>query len=192
MYLIVWLGNPWPEYATTKHNIGWIAMDLLLDRMQICPKRSYDKDAKAEVWIQEIDNSTFDTDIWWDKDKLIRVKPQTYMNLSWGSVAYLSRYYKVPPSKILVLHDDLDLEVGKIKYKPKWSSWWQNGIKDIINKLWTQEFYRIKIGIGRPTNPWYDIVRYVLSKLSKSELKILDENIPIIFKSLQLFLQWKC
>lgn len=190
MYLIVWLGNPGPEYANTKHNIGWIAMDMLLDHMQVCPIWSYDKNAKAETRVQDVDGSSFD--IWWDKDKLIRVKPQTYMNLSGGSVAYLSRYYKIPSSKILVIHDDLDLEIGKIKYKPKWSSWWQNGIKDIINKLWTQDFYRVKIGIGRPSNPWYDIVRYVLSKVDKSELKSLEENISLIYKNLELFLQGKC
>ncbi len=192
MYLIVWLGNPWSEYANTKHNIGWIAMDLLINHIQIRPKRSYNKDARAEVWIQDIDDTTFNADVWWYKDKLIRVKPQTYMNLSGISISYLSKYYRIPTSKILIIHDDLDLEVGRIKYKPKWSSWWQNGIKDIINKLWTQEFYRIKIGIGRPDYQWHDIVKYVLSKVNKSELEVLKENIPIIFKSLQLFLQWKC
>jgi PTH1 family peptidyl-tRNA hydrolase len=158
MKLIVGLGNPGVKYKNTRHNIGFIILD------------NYVQDNK---WIQDKDALIVTTLI--DGNKVLFVKPQTYMNLSGRCVARLVKYYKILPEDILVIHDDLDLP--KLKYRVKYnsSSGGHNGINDIINALGTKAFTRLKIGIGH--EPYEDIKDYVLGKLSKDELTLLKNDI---------------
>lgn len=114
------------------------------------------------------------------------------MNLSGNSIQPILHFYKLPTTQLLVIHDDLDLPFGEIKYKPKGSSGGQNGIKDIINKLGTQDFFRLKIGIGRPANKEHEVIDRVLSKLTAQELDARQKQIPSIITTLGLFVQGKC
>ena len=122
------------------------------------------------------------------KDTIL-FKPTTYMNLSGDAVIPLLNFYKLDPKKdVIVLSDDLDMEFGKVRYRAKGSHGGQNGLRDIIAKLGTDEFARIKIGIGR--NPQYEVVDWVLSKFTKSEQALLSEEIfPEVEKRLEEWLQ---
>lgn len=110
-----------------------------------------------------------------DGEKLILLKPTTYMNLSWESVAKLASYYKIDPkTDILVLVDDLDMDFAKVRTRAQWSAGGQNGLKSLIEHLATDEFHRVKIGIGR--DPRYEVSDWVLSKLQKGELEVLKNE----------------
>jgi PTH1 family peptidyl-tRNA hydrolase len=158
MLLIAWLGNPWNEYDNTRHNAGFLVVDALREeRMGSEWKRH--KDSKSLV---------SECRLW--SQKILLIKPQTYMNRSWLSIWYWTRFYKIDTSDILVIHDDIDLPPQRLKLKKWGSSWWQNGIKDAIAKLWTQDFWRLKCGIWRPINPKFAVHDYVLGKMEWDEL----------------------
>lgn len=156
MKLIVGLGNPGKEYESTRHNIGFMIIDKFLGDIKYKEKFSglyYEKDMG---------------------EKVIFLKPQTFMNNSGFCVKKFVDYYKISPENILVIHDDLDLEVGKIKYKINSSSGGHNGIKSIINNLKTQNFIRLKIGISSTNKD--QIIDYVLGKFSKKEIDEINVN----------------
>lgn len=154
MKLIVGLGNPGKEYNNTRHNIGFMALDNYITGIE-WKENSY-------AYYINIKN---------DKTNTLFIKPKTYMNLSGNAVNYFVNYYKINVADILVIQDDLDLELGKIKIKYNSSSGGHNGIKSIIENLHTQEFLRLKIGISKPNS---NIINYVLDKFSKSELDLLN------------------
>lgn len=163
-YLIIGLGNPGQKYENTKHNAGFIALDYFASQ----------------------NNFIFNADIFegifhklkYDEKEVFFLKPQTFMNLSGDCVVKFINFYKIDIKNILVVYDDLDLPIGKIKIKKNGSSGGQNGIKDIIKKLGTEEIKRIKIGIGRPKNKNDSITNYVLSKIS-------NEDQPLFLKSIK-------
>lgn len=158
MYLIVWLGNPWSEYRQTRHNVGFLFLDYLREKLGF----EDFKDSKFKLLISE---GTF------AGEKTILLKPLTYMNLSGESVADLINFYKIPPENFIVIYDDMDLEeFGKIRFRDKGQSGGHNGIKSITKCLGTEEFKRIKIGIGKKQ---FDAANWVLSKFSKEELENL-------------------
>lgn len=161
MKLFIFLGNPWPQYHFTKHNI-WFLIGDELAKTRNCPDRSLDKQSKA---------LTTSTNYKWEK--IILAKPQTFMNLSGQSVSSLLWYYKLTASDIVVIHDDIDLPLETTRRKIGGSSGGQNGIKDIIQKIGTDQFARVKIGIGRPAHPGADIADYVLSKLPHETIEHL-------------------
>ncbi len=138
--MVVGLGNPGPRYAATRHNIGFQCLELLARRHNIALDKMQLKGMVGQGWVSRGDA----------RAKVILVKPLTFMNLSGESVAPLARFYQVDPADMLVIHDDLDLESGKLRLRPGGSSGGQNGIKSIIEKLGTQEFGRARVGIGRP------------------------------------------
>lgn len=156
MKIIVWLWNPWIEYRETRHNIGFLFVDYLRDYWGF----EEFKDSRFKAIISE----------WTIKwEKIILLKPITYMNLSWESVVGIINYYKLDPKKdLLVIYDDLSMEFGKIRSRNKWSSGWHNGIKSIISHFGHEEFQRIKIGIWK--DPKFETSDWVLSKFSKNEL----------------------
>ena len=131
MKLIVGLGNPGKEYVNTRHNVGFIVLDYYLGHVKY--------KEKFNGLYYELDKG----------EKIIFLKPQTFMNNSGDCVKKFVDYYKIDSNDILIIHDDLDLEIGKIKYKYNSSSGGHNGIKSIINMLGTQEFLRLKIGISK-------------------------------------------
>jgi PTH1 family peptidyl-tRNA hydrolase len=156
--MIVGLGNPGPRYAATRHNIGFQTLELLAKRHTIALDKMQHKAMTGQGWISRGG----------ERAKVILVKPLTFMNLSGESVAPLARFYQVEPSDILVIHDDLDLESGKLRLRPGGSSGGQNGIKSIIEKLGTQEFGRMRVGIGRPPGRM-DPAAWVLQDFSAAE-----------------------
>lgn len=163
MKLLIFLGNPWPQYELTKHNIWFLIGDHIAYRWD------------CEEWSTHNAGKSLMTSTIQEGEKVILIKPQTYMNLSGQSAAYWCWFYKILPKDIIVIHDDIDLPAGTIRYKFWGNSWGQNGIKDIIQKLWTDQFSRVKIGIWRPDHPWYSVADYVLSKLPTTELDMLGD-----------------
>ena len=154
MYLIVGLGNPGTEYAATRHNIGFDMVTYLSDKYRI-PMSG--KEGKAIVGKGLIEGQ-----------KVMLAQPQTYMNLSGESVRALMDYYKLSEEDVIILYDDISMPVGQVRIRPKGSAGGHNGIKSIIQHLGTQEFPRIKIGVGdKPVNG--DLVKHVLGRFSKEE-----------------------
>lgn len=135
-YMIVGLGNPGREYENTRHNIGWMALDELARRYSVTYDESQHKAILAKTTIQG--------------ERVLLVKPQTYMNLSGQAVQPLASFYKVNPDRILVVNDDLDIDFGALRLRKKGSAGGQKGLADILNRMGTQEIARVRIGIGRP------------------------------------------
>lgn len=158
-YLIVGLGNPGFQYEKTKHNVGFEVIDSLCKKLNIS-------------LLSNKFNGIYSKFILDNKEVYIS-KPQTYMNLSGEFVSKFINFYKIPISNVLVVYDDLDSEIGKLKVKKKGSSGGQNGIKNIINLLKTEEIKRIKIGISRPEKN-ISISGYVLSKFRIEDRPTID------------------
>lgn len=158
--LIVGLGNPGGEYEHTRHNVGFDALDLLAQDLGL----DWEKDKKSKALVARRGSA------------IILVKPQTFMNLSGQSVARLAGFYKVPKDGILVVYDDVDTPLGKIKFKPKGSAGGHNGIKSIIQCIGTDEFPRLKIGIGASGGKG-QMTSHVLGRFSEEEQPIVDETL---------------
>ena len=160
MKLIVGLGNPGKQYEKTRHNTGFLMVDYLANDLGI----SFDKNkCKANYGIYNFKG-----------DKIIIAKPQTYMNLSGEAVASLMHYYDIDVQDLIVVHDDLDLPVGKLRLRRKGSSGGQKGMANIIEHLGTEDINRIRIGISNDKQ--MDTVDYVLGKLNKDDMKIMNET----------------
>ena len=166
MYIIVGLGNPGARYVNTRHNIGFDVIDALCAKFDIKLNKSKFKAIFGEGKI--------------GGERVVIAKPQTFMNLSGEAVQELKAWYKTENSEIIIVYDDVSLPVGKLRVRPKGSAGGHNGIKSIILTLNTDEFPRVKIGVGAPPNPDYDLADYVLGKFSKSEI---DELIPVAVRA---------
>lgn len=158
-WLIVGLGNPGPEYAKTRHNVGFRCLDLLAETLGV----RVDK-AKFQGLYGQTD---------YHGNRLYLLKPLTYMNLSGRSVLQLSAFFQVPPQRIIVLFDDISLEPGRLRVRPNGSAGGHNGIKSIIAELGSQEFPRVKLGVGAKPHPDFDLAAWVLSTFSAQEEKAL-------------------
>ena len=163
-WLIVGLGNPGPEYAKTRHNVGFRCLDLLAEKLGV----RVDK-AKFQGLYGQTD---------YHGNRLYLLKPLTYMNLSGRSVLQLSAFFQVPPQRIIVLFDDISLEPGRLRVRPNGSAGGHNGIKSIIAELGSQEFPRVKIGVGAKPTPEYDLADWVLSSFSAQDEKALAVSLP--------------
>ena len=161
-WLIVGLGNPGKDYAKTRHNCGFRVIDLLAQELGC----KIDKAKFQGLYGQVVHNGR----------KLFLLKPQTYMNLSGASVLQLSAYFSIPPQRIIVIFDDITLNVGRLRVRPDGSAGGHNGIKNIIAHLGSENFRRIKIGVGAKPNGW-DLADFVLSRFTPSERKSIDEAI---------------
>ena len=159
-WLIVGLGNPGPEYAKTRHNVGFRCLDLLAETLGV----RVDK-AKFQGLYGQTD---------YHGNRLYLLKPLTYMNLSGRSVLQLSAFFQVPPQRIIVLFDDISLEPGRLRVRPNGSAGGHNGIKSIIAELGSQEFPRVKLGVGAKPHPDFDLAAWVLSTFSAQEEKALS------------------
>lgn len=153
MYLVIGLGNPGKEYENNRHNVGFDVIDLLADKYNIDVNR---QKFKGVYGVGNISGK-----------KVYLLKPQTYMNLSGESVRAIMDYYKIPLENIVVIYDDISLDVGKIRLRKKGSAGGHNGIKNMIEHLSTNEFPRIKIGVGVPDIA--GIVNHVLGNFSKDD-----------------------
>lgn len=158
-WLIVGLGNPGSEYEKTRHNCGFRAIEVLAQKLGC-----------------KIDKLKFQglyTQVSYQGKKLYLLKPQTYMNLSGRSVLQLSAYFRIPPENIIVLFDDISLPPGRLRIRANGSAGGHNGIKSIIQELGSQDFPRVKIGVGAKPHPDYDLADWVLSTFSAGEEKEL-------------------
>ena len=160
MILIAGLGNPGKEYENTRHNAGFLVLDTLAQKLgaDLSERKHRALCGKAVIGGQ----------------KVILLKPQTYMNSSGESIRAAADYYKVPPEDILVVYDDISLAPGQLRIRAKGSAGGHNGIKSIIAHLGTQEFPRVKVGIGEKP-PRMDLADYVLGHFSSGEKKIIEE-----------------
>ena len=158
-WLIVGLGNPGKDYAHTRHNVGFRALDILADKLSC----KVDKGKFQGLYGQAT----------YGGRKIFLLKPQTYMNLSGRSVLQLSAYFNIPPQRIIVLFDDISLVPGRLRVRADGSAGGHNGIKSIIAEVGSQDFPRVKIGVGGKAHPEQDLADHVLSGFSSLEEKAL-------------------
>ncbi len=156
MYIIVGLGNPGAQYAGTRHNIGFDALDYLAAQYRIPVQKVKHKSLIGEGLMQG--------------EKILLVKPQTFMNLSGEAVQSIMAFYKVPPEQLIVLYDDIDLQIGKLRIRPSGSAGTHNGMRSIVSSLGTEAFSRVRMGVGKPPAGW-NLADYVLSRFSEDERK---------------------
>ena len=173
MYLIAGLGNPSKTYEGTRHNVGFSMIDVIGNKFDIDVTT---KKHKALVGRGMIDGM-----------RVILAKPQTYMNLSGESIREIADFYKIEPENIIIIYDDISLDVGQLRIRKKGSAGGHNGVKNIIAHLGTQEFPRIKVGIGNKPEGW-DLADYVLSRYSKAEQEALEEAAEGVVGALKLML----
>ena len=175
MFLIAGLGNPTKQYEHTRHNIGFDVIDAIADKYNISIS---DKNHKALCGKGVIEGT-----------KVVLAKPQTFMNLSGESVAELINYYKMDPeTELLVIFDDISLDPGNIRIRKKGSAGGHNGIKNIIAQTGTQNFMRIKVGVGEKPNGW-DLADYVLSRFDKNDRELVEEAITHAVTATQMILR---
>ncbi len=163
MYLAAGLGNPGDQYKMTRHNIGFEVIDYMARENKVKIKKLKFKGIYGEMNICG--------------EKLILLKPQTYMNLSGESVSQYCSFFKIPPEKVIIICDDISLPAGKIRIRTKGSAGGHNGLKSIIQCLSSDAFMRIKIGVGAPENEGYDLADYVLGRFTKDEIPVLEKSI---------------
>lgn len=177
MKLIVWLWNPWDQYKNTRHNIWFTMLDEFVNS-------------------NNLDNFSYDNKYWWetfttiiDWKKIVFLKPMEYMNRSWWAVSKLANFFKIESKDILVIHDEIDLPTWTIKLKFGWWLAGHNWLKDIAQKLWTQDFWRIRIGVDRPAE-WVQlsVADYVLWNFKKEEIWIIKDKYLDIEKFIFEFL----
>lgn len=161
MYLIVGLGNPEEEYSKTRHNMGFNVVNKIAKEYNI----ELNKNKFQGLYESGIIEG----------EKVILIKPQTYMNLSGNCVKEVSDFYKIESENILVIYDDMDIEAGKIKLRKKGSAGGHNGMKSIIQMLGTEEFPRIRVGIGRPKHNG-DEINYVVGAIPEDEIPRLKDG----------------
>lgn len=159
-WLIAGLGNPGDRYAETRHNIGFQATYLLEDLLKIrCNRAKFHAMYGQGTWAGQ---------------SVLLMRPQTFMNASGESVAEAARFYKIPPERCIIIFDDISLEPGRIRVRRDGSAGGHNGIKSIIAQLGSQDFPRVKVGVGAKPHPDYDLADWVLSTFSAQERKVLE------------------
>ncbi|MDE5863380.1 MAG: aminoacyl-tRNA hydrolase [Lachnospiraceae bacterium] len=173
MKLIVGLGNPTVKYDKTRHNVGFEVIDRLVDKYNIPLDVSKHKGIYGKGKIEGL--------------TVILLKPMTYMNLSGESIREVANYYKILPEDIIVIYDDINLDVGRLRIREKGSAGGHNGIKNIISQLGTEEFPRIRIGVGMKP-PKMELVDYVLSRFSQEEQSLMDQGYERACEALKLLL----
>ncbi|SUN25308.1 Peptidyl-tRNA hydrolase [Streptococcus agalactiae] len=173
--MIVGLGNPGSKYNDTKHNIGFMAVDRIVKKLDV--NFTEDKNFKAEIGSDFING-----------EKIYFIKPTTFMNNSGIAVKALITYYNISIKDMIIIYDDLDMEVGKIRFRQKGSAGGHNGIKSIIAHLGTQEFDRIKVGIGRP-NGRMTVINHVLGKFDKNDEIMISNTLDKVDNAVNYYLQ---
>lgn len=160
-WLVVGLGNPGSKYENTRHNMGFLALDILAEK----EKLKFNK-LRFKAWTATAELGG---------EKVLVMKPQTYMNLSGESVGEAARFYKIPPEHVLVISDDISIGAGKLRIRPSGSAGGHNGLKSIIQHLGSDQFPRIKVGVGSPQHAEHDIVDWVIGKPMGEDAKVLTQ-----------------
>ncbi|NMA85196.1 MAG: aminoacyl-tRNA hydrolase [Epulopiscium sp.] len=170
MYAVVGLGNPGLKYEGTRHNIGFEVVEYLASRQNIEINKGKHKGLIGEGKIHG--------------KKVVLVQPQTYMNLSGRCVQEVAQWYKILPERVIVVYDDISLDLGDLRIRGKGSAGGHNGMKDIIAHLGTQDFPRVRVGIGEKPPRW-DLADYVLQRFSKQELEIVSPTITLASEAIE-------
>ncbi len=162
-WLLVCLGNPGREYEGTRHNIGFLTADAL--------------ERREGVKINKLRYRALTGEFRAGGQRVLVLKPQTYMNLSGESVKLAGGFYKIPPDHVLVVSDDVALPLGKLRIRAGGSAGGHNGLKNIIAHLGTDQFPRIRVGVGAPEHPDHEMIDWVIGKFSPAERKVVDEAV---------------
>ena len=161
-WLIVFLGNPGLRYEGTRHNAGFMASDAMAKKQGVAINRVRFKALTAQCVIAG--------------ETVLLMKPQTYMNLSGEAVAQAARFYKIPAQRVIVISDEISLPIGKLRVRAKGSAGGHNGLKSIISALGTDEFPRIRLGVGAPPHPDYDMADWVLSGFKNQDAELMAQS----------------
>ena len=176
-HIVAGLGNPGQEYASTRHNAGFMAIDSIADKCGVKIDR-----LKFRALVTEADIGGVRT---------LLMKPQTFMNSSGEAIGEAAAFYKIPAENILILHDEISFEPGKNRIRRKGSAGGHNGLKSIIASLGSDAFPRIKIGVGQKPTPEYDLVSWVLGKFHTDELNKIKEQFDSVYSAVELILAGK-
>lgn len=171
-YIIVGLGNPGRQYENTRHNAGFIAMDYIADKLGVKINKIKFKSTVGETNIAG--------------KRCLLMKPSTFMNLSGQAVTEAMNFYKIPPQRTVIMSDDISLDVGTIRIRRKGSDGGQKGLQNIIYLSGSDEFPRVKIGIGKKPHPEYDLKDWVLSRFTDKDKKLISERLPDILGAVEL------
>ena len=171
-FMVVGLGNPGAKYEKTRHNVGFIAADAIAARLGVKIDRARYNALTAEITL--------------DGARGILMKPQTFMNNSGVAVREAARFYNIPPEKIIVLHDEISFEPGLFRIRRKGSAGGHNGLKSIIEHIGSQDFPRIKLGVGQKPHPDYDLADWVLSKMPEEDMNKFTDRLEDVYSSVRL------
>lgn len=173
MFLVAGLGNPGAQYADTRHNIGFMAVDEIFNRY------------KFSAFKEKFDALASQGQI--GTEKVLLIKPQTFMNLSGNAIVKAAFFYKILPENIIVIHDDIDLALGQLKAKIGGGSGGHNGLKSTDSQI-TPNYNRIRIGVGHPSGKGPEVADYVLGHFSKSEKQIIDKCIGCVPQAVEILI----
>ena len=174
-YIVVGLGNPGIQYEKTRHNVGFLSIDY------IC------KQNNIKLNLNKFDGTYGYTNF--KENKVLFLKPQTFMNKSGECVLKIMSYYKVPPERIILVFDDISLSIGKIRIRRSGTHGGHNGVRNIMDLLSTSNFPRVKIGVGERPNEDWDLADWVLSKFSKEENNIIEGTLKDVENSIKLIIE---
>ena len=171
-FIIAGLGNPGQQYQKTRHNVGFVAVDYIAAKLGIKIDRAKFHSLVAEAKIGEV--------------RVLLMKPETYMNNSGVAIGEAAAFYKIPAERVLVLHDEISFDPGLMRIRRKGSAGGHNGLKSIIAHLASEEFPRVKIGVGKKPTPEYDLADWVLGKLPKDDSDKIDARLGDIYAAAEL------
>lgn len=171
-FIIAGLGNPGAQYEKTRHNVGFVAIDYIADKLGVRIDRAKFHSLTAEAKIGEV--------------RVLLMKPETFMNNSGVAIGEAASFYKIPPERVLVLHDEVSFDPGMLRIRRKGSAGGHNGLKSIIAHLSSEDFPRVKIGVGKKPTPEYDLADWVLGKLPKADSELIDSKRESILDAARL------
>ena len=166
-FIIAGLGNPGTQYQKTRHNVGFVAVDYIAAKLGVKIDRAKFHALVAEAKIGDV--------------RVLLMKPETYMNNSGVAIGEAASFYKIPPERVLVLHDEISFEPGLMRIRRKGSAGGHNGLKSIIAHLSSEDFPRVKIGVGKKPTPEYDLADWVLGKFPKDHSDLIDARLGDIY-----------
>lgn len=177
MFLIVGLGNPDKKYLKNFHNTGFMVLDKIAANLDLKFKKKECNAVLAEYFL--------------DSQKVLFTKPQTYMNLSGVSLQKFINKYKIPLENILIVYDDIDINMGELRFKEKGSAGTHNGMKNIIENIGTDTICRLRVGIGKPQNPNMALADFVLSDIPKKQMELFEESLEKAASAVMDFISGK-
>ena len=176
-FIIAGLGNPGAQYEKTRHNVGFVAIDYIAEKLGVRIDRAKFHALVAEVKIGEV--------------RVLLMKPQTFMNNSGVAIGEAAAFYKIAPERVLILHDEISFDPGILRIRRKGSAGGHNGLKSIIAHLASEEFPRVKIGVGKKPDPEYDLADWVLGKLPKEHSDLIASKLDDILGASRLIADGK-